>query len=290
MLELERITKYYGKKIGVENLSLKIAPGETMALLGINGSGKTTTFRMILGLLEPTKGEILFNYAKIKDLQKSVCGYIPEERSLYKDLTVEQQLRFLGSLHQMNKMQIAWRIDECLSELQIPQHRHRKIQELSKGNQQKVQLIAAILHQPKLLILDEPFTGLDVENVGLFLNVIQKQKQAGVVILLSSHQLSYCEEVCDQLVFLNQGKVKLQGRISELKEQYPGMYLSYCNKERKALLSDKRIVLKKQIDDYYQYFISDKSIIPALAKALLSIPSTYELKMEQAHISDLISL
>ncbi len=290
MLELNKVTKYYGKNLGVKNVNFKLEDGQSIALLGVNGSGKTTTFRMILSLLEPSSGSITYNYRELSEFDKNICGYLPEERSLYKDLTVDKQLRFLGNLHKMPKMEIEWRIEECLEELNITQYRYRKIQELSKGNQQKIQLIAAILHQPKILILDEPFTGLDVENVSLFLKVITKLKESGTIILFSSHQLAYCEEICDKLIFLKQGVVKVQGTIKELKDNYPGMYLSYCNSEKRALSENENIKLIKKAEDSFQYFIKDKSVINEIARIVLSLPSTYQLKMEQVHISDLISL
>ena len=290
MLEVNHVTKYYGQKLGVKNISFKLKPGEALALLGENGSGKTTTFRMILSLLEPTKGEISFNQAPIKELSKNIQGYLPEERSLYKDLSVQDQLRFLGSLHQMSKNEIEWRIEDCLDELKITQHRKRKIQELSKGNQQKVQLIAAILHEPRLLVLDEPFTGLDVENVELFLKVFRRLKKNGVIILFSSHQLNYCEELADQLIFLQEGIVKINGKLSALKQQYPGRYLSYANRQQLPLKPSEDIILRESKDDHYQYFVKNSEDINELAKAILSHPDTYELKVEQVKIAELISL
>lgn len=288
MLETKNLTKYYGKKLGVNDMNITLNKGEALALLGINGSGKTTTFRMILNLLKPTKGSISYNGARIGELNKNICGYLPEERSLYKDLSVEKQLKFLASLHKMSQLETQWRISECLEELEIPHYRHKKIQELSKGNQQKIQLIAAILHQPQILILDEPFTGLDVENVGLFLKVIKRLKEAGVIMLISSHQLDYCEDICDHLIFLKQGEVKVQGAISALKDNYPGMYLSYSNRDFITLKENKEIILKEQHNNRFKYLIKNKQQINELAKALLSLPTTYELKMEQVGINDLI--
>ena len=289
MLEVKKVTKYYGKKLGIQNISFQLAPGEALALLGENGSGKTTSFRLILGLLKPNQGEILLNHAPIKSLSKNIFGYLPEERSLYKDLTVYEHLKFLGKLHQMSNYDIDWRIDDCLQELKITQHKRRKIQELSKGNQQKVQLIAALLHEPKLLILDEPFTGLDVENVELFLKVFRRLKNNGVIILFSSHQLHYCEEITDHLIYLKAGLVKINAKLSDLKQQYPGRYLSYHNKEHLALQAADYLVLKESRNDCYQYFVKDRININELAKAILSHPATYELKLEQVKIAELIS-
>ena len=288
LLEVNGLTKYYGKKLGVSKVSFTLNNGEALALLGENGSGKTTTFRMILGLLPPSHGNILFNHAPLASLSKSVLGYLPEERSLYKDLSVYEHLKFLGSLHKLTSFDLDWRIDDCLRELKITQYKKRKIQELSKGNQQKVQLAAAILHEPKVLILDEPFTALDIENVSLFIRVFERLKKAGVIILFSSHQLDYCEELADRLIFLREGIVKINGRLNELKQQYPGRYLSYANRENLALRKSEHLVLKQNKKEYFQYFVKEGLDVNQLAKAVLSHPATYELKVEQVKIAELI--
>ena len=165
MLKVKHVTKYYGDFCAVNDLSFEVAPGEIFGLLGVNGAGKTTTFRMIMGLLEPTKGEITLNGKPIDYSVTDTIGFLTEERSLLTKLTVKEQALFYGALKSMTEDKILKRLDELLERFEILDYKDKKIKELSKGNQQKVQFIMAILNDPKLLILDEPFSGLYPFNV-----------------------------------------------------------------------------------------------------------------------------
>lgn len=287
MLEINNVTKYYGSNIGIKNLSYSIKDGEVLALLGVNGSGKTTTFRMILDLLEPSEGEISYCGKRI---DKSKVGYLPEERSLYRDLTVYKQLRYIGRLRKLSDKEINEEIDKYLLLLKIPHYKYFKIQQLSKGNQQKIQLIVSVLHNPKILILDEPFTGLDVENVEIFINFIRKLKNENKIILISSHQLIYLEEICDHLIFLREGTVRVSGRISKLKEMSKKSYLSYSSKNYYRLIENEKIKLIKEIGEHFKYLIEDGVLLRKLAHKLLNDKFIYQVRIEQLSLSELIKL
>lgn len=220
MLILKNVTKYYGSNLAVDNLSFEVKDGEIFGLLGVNGAGKTTTFRMITGLLDKTEGEITFNGKKIDYSVTDKIGFLAEERCLLTKLTVFEQAKFYGGLKSMSEKDIESRLDYLLDKLEISDYKNKKIKELSKGNQQKVQFIMAILHKPKLLILDEPFSGLDPINIELFKNLILELKNEGTSIIFSSHRMDHVEYFCESLVILVKGKTVLQGNLKKIKEEY----------------------------------------------------------------------
>lgn len=220
MLILRNVTKYYGSNLAVDNLSFEVKDGEIFGLLGVNGAGKTTTFRMITGLLDKTEGEITFNGKKIDYSVTDKIGFLAEERCLLTKLTVFEQAKFYGGLKSMNEKDIESRLNYLLDKLEISDYKNKKIKELSKGNQQKVQFIMAILHKPKLLILDEPFSGLDPINIELFKNLILELKHEGTSIIFSSHRMDHVEYFCESLVILVKGKTVLQGNLKKIKEEY----------------------------------------------------------------------
>ena len=220
MLILKNVTKYYGSNLAVDNLSFEVKDGEIFGLLGVNGAGKTTTFRMITGLLDKTEGEITFNGKKIDYSVTDKIGFLAEERCLLTMLTVFEQAKFYGGLKSMSEKDIESRLDYLLDKLEISDYKNKKIKELSKGNQQKVQFIMAILHKPKLLILDEPFSGLDPINIELFKNLILELKHEGTSIIFSSHRMDHVEYFCESLVILVKGKTVLQGNLKKIKEEY----------------------------------------------------------------------
>ena len=220
MLKLDHVTKYYDKFLAVDDISFQIEEGEIFGLLGVNGAGKTTTFRMIVGLLEKTKGKITLFNKKIDYTQTDKIGFLTEERSLLPSKTVYEQAIFYGTLKGMDEELIEQRLDEYLKEFKIEEYKNRKIKELSKGNQQKVQFITSILHKPKLLILDEPFSGLDPINVEMFKEAILKLKKEKTIIIFSSHRMDHVEYFCDSLIILVKGKSVLQGKLQDIKNSY----------------------------------------------------------------------
>lgn len=220
MLKVENVTKYYGDFLAVDNLSFEVKDGEIFGLLGVNGAGKTTTFRMIIGLLDKTSGTITLDGKPIDYTQTDKIGFLTEERSLLLKLTVLEQAIYYGVLKGMSESAIEKKLDELLERFNIKEYKNRKLKELSKGNQQKVQFITAIINDPKLLILDEPFSGLDPINVQLFMDVILDLKKKGTSIIFSSHRMEHVELFCEKLVILVHGKPVLQGYLKDIKKQY----------------------------------------------------------------------
>lgn len=220
MLEVKNVTKYYGEVKAVDNLSFSVDKGEVFGLLGVNGAGKTTTFRMIMNLISPTEGEITFNGKKIDYDVTDKIGFLTEERSLLTKLTVKEQMLFYGALKSLDEKVILKRLDKLLERFEITDYKDRKINTLSKGNQQKVQFISAIINEPKLLILDEPFSGLDPLNVELFKSVILELKDRGTSIIFSSHRMDHVELFCEKLVILVRGKAVIEGYLKDIKKDY----------------------------------------------------------------------
>lgn len=220
MLKVENVRKKYGDLVAVDDLSFEVTDGEIFGLLGLNGAGKTTTFRMIMNLLDDYEGTILLDNEKVSYKTTDKIGFLTEERSLLTKLTVLEQVIYYGVLKGMPEDKIEKELDYWLDIFKIKEYKNKKIKELSKGNQQKIQFITAIIHHPKLLILDEPFSGLDPVNVELFKSVILKLKQEGTSIIFSSHRMEHVELFCEKLVVLVKGKSVLSGYLKDIKNDY----------------------------------------------------------------------
>ena len=220
MLKVDKVSKYYGDFLAVDNLSFTVKPGEIFGLLGINGAGKTTTFRMIMGLLDASSGSITLDGKKIDYDITDQIGFLTEERSLLTKMTVLEQVLFYGTLKGMNKKDIINRLDKLLEKFGITEYKNKKIKELSKGNQQKIQFITAIINEPRLLILDEPFSGLDPFNVELFKQEIIDMSKKGSMIIFSSHRMEHVELFCKKLVIMLHGRPVIEGYLHDIKEQY----------------------------------------------------------------------
>ena len=219
-LQLHGVTKPYKDFTAVNQLSFTIEPGEIFGLIGQNGAGKTTTFRMILDLQETTAGTITWNGSPVNKLNRDLLGYLPEERGIFPQMKVEEQLIFFGELRGMDRAIIKREIDFWIERFDLEEKRHENAETLSKGNQQKVQLIASFLHRPEFLILDEPFSGLDPVNMELLKTAILLLKEQGMTILFSSHQMDNVEELCDHLCLLKRGNALFAGSLLDLKKQY----------------------------------------------------------------------
>lgn len=219
-LILNGVTKRFGEHTAVDHLTLEIPEKEMFGFLGGNGAGKTTTFRMILGLLDISEGNISWDGQKIDYNKSHLIGYLPEERGLYPKLTVKDQIVYLAKLRGMNKKAALNELVNWLERFKVPEYLNKKVEELSKGNQQKIQFISAVIHKPKLLILDEPFSGLDPVNVEMLKSAVIDLKNDGTSIVFSSHRMEHVEELCEHLCILHKGKPVVQGSLRDIKRSF----------------------------------------------------------------------
>ncbi|MCU5583185.1 ABC transporter ATP-binding protein [Bacillus toyonensis] len=269
-MKLTNITKKFNNFTAVDNLSLEIKKGEIFGLIGQNGAGKTTTFRMILNLLAPTSGTIEWEAGNIKMLNADSIGYLPEERGLYPKLSVENQILLLGRLKGTSKSVLKKEITHWLEKFDLADKRKSLIETLSKGNQQKVQLISSIIHKPNLLILDEPFSGLDPINAALLKEAILTLKETGTTIIFSSHRMDHVEELCDNLCVLKGGKSLYHGSIISLKEKYGKINLTIRGPFSSEELSNLPGVLKvTQKKEYFQLLLEKESDAPTIFKHVI---------------------
>ena len=222
ILELDAVRKSYGDFVAVDGVSLAVAPGSICGLLGPNGAGKTTSIRMIMDIIAPDAGEVrLFGRPRRRgDLQR--VGYLPEERGLYRKMTVIDQLLFLARLHGARKRQILPEIQRWLGKVGLAEWAHKKVEELSKGMQQKIQLIGTVLHEPDLLVLDEPFSGLDPINQELFKELLAEYRSKGKAVLFSTHVMEQAEKLCDSICLISHGRAVLAGELKTIKRRFGG--------------------------------------------------------------------
>lgn len=220
VLKIDDVTKRFGDFLAVNDLTLTIPEGEIFGFLGANGAGKTTTFRMILGLLDANEGRITWDGKPINYSTSHLIGYLPEERGLYPKLKVSDQVVYLARLRGMNKKDALKELAYWLDRFKVPEYMYKKVEELSKGNQQKIQFISAVLHKPKLLILDEPFSGLDPVNVELLKEAVVDLKKSGTTIVFSSHRMEHVEELCEFLCIMHKGKPVVHGGLKEIKRTF----------------------------------------------------------------------
>lgn len=220
-LVLNQIIKHYAGTTAVDNLSLEVEAGEIYGLLGANGAGKTTTMRMVLGLIYPDEGEILYDGRPYRTELQHKMGYLPEERGLYPKIKISDQLVYLGQLRGMTHKDAVQSLKKWLERFDAMEYLDKRIEELSKGNQQKMGFIAAVIHHPSILILDEAFSGLDPVNVEMLKEVIQELRDEGTAILFSTHRMEHVEELCRNMTILRRSKPVLQGNLREIKHTYP---------------------------------------------------------------------
>ncbi len=220
MLAVENVTKRYGKVVAVNQVTFEAQPGRILGLLGPNGAGKTTTIRMITYITVPDEGQVLFDGRVVGPWSQERMGYLPEERGLYKKLKVGEQLLYLAELKGLSPTQARERVRYWLGRFEIEDWVGKKTQELSKGMQQKIQFISTILHDPALLILDEPFSGLDPINSELLRDIILELKEQDRTILFASHRMEQVEQICDDLCLISQGEIVLNGTLRDVKRSY----------------------------------------------------------------------
>jgi ABC-2 type transport system ATP-binding protein len=219
VLELTDVSRRYGDTVALDALTLEAPTGEVVGFVGPNGAGKTTAMRIAMGILEPDAGQVLWNGAPAtREVQRSF-GYIPEERGLYPKMQVEKQLRYLALLHGSSPIEAEAAVAGWIERLGLAEYAGRRVEELSLGNQQRVQLGAALVHGPSALILDEPFSGLDPIGTDVMAGVLAERARAGVAVVFSSHQLELVERICDRVAIINRGSIVAAGRVEELRAQ-----------------------------------------------------------------------
>ena len=236
-LELKNITKSFGEKEVLKGISFSADSGRAFGLLGRNGAGKTTTIRILMDVFGADGGEIFIDGTPIRAREVSI-GYLPEERGLYPKKKIIDQLVYFARLHGMKQQDAVKSVDYWLGRRDMEEHRGKRLDTLSKGNQQKIQLVTALAHNPQIVILDEPFSGLDPVNAMLLKDVVKEEIQKGKIVLFSSHQMNYIEEFCDSIAILNGGSVVLRGDIQEIKHNYVRDKLVVRSEEADKILSD----------------------------------------------------
>ncbi|MBA2706222.1 MAG: ATP-binding cassette domain-containing protein [Gemmatimonadaceae bacterium] len=222
MLSVERVSKQFGTVIAVDDVSMNVQPGEIVALLGPNGAGKSTLIRMIVGLIRPDSGKVAraWEAAANGEGRDGTIGYLPEERGLYQDMPILRTLSYFGTLQGMPPRQATSEAAKWLERLELDGRGSDKVKVLSKGNQQKVQFVASVLHRPALAILDEPFSGLDPLNQELFLQLIRELRASGMTVIFSAHQMTLVERLADRVFLMNRGRQVLSGTIAELRGRW----------------------------------------------------------------------
>lgn len=237
ILDLKNIEKSFGEKKVLTGVSFKAEGGKAFGLLGRNGAGKTTSIRILMDVFPANSGEVLIDGQPI-NYNKIGIGYLPEERGLYPKKIIIDQLTYFAELKGMSHKAAVQSIDYWLGRLGMTEYRNKKLETLSKGNQQKIQLITALAHDPDIVILDEPFSGLDPVNAMLLKDVVKEQISKGKIVLFSSHQMSYIEEFCDSIAILNNGVVALHGDLHDIKRDYPRDRLVVKTETPDAIIAD----------------------------------------------------
>ncbi len=288
MLKVSHIKKYYDNFLAVDDLSFEVKPGEIFGLLGVNGAGKTTTFRMIIGLLETSSGKITLDGKPIDYSVTDKIGFLTEERSLLTKLTVLEQAIYYGVLKGMKEEDIERRLDELLEKFKIADYKNKKIKELSKGNQQKVQFIMAIINNPKLLILDEPFSGLDPFNVELFKDEIKEMASKGSMIIFSSHRMEHVELFCKKLIVLKNGKSVLEGDLKEIKHKFRKKNIIISGEvDTEEIKKIKGVISVNKNNLDYEVKIADESVVDLVFKVVSKGKNITKFLVEEPSLNEI---
>ena len=296
LLSIENIDKYYFRKIALNSISFNVNKGEIFGLLGPNGAGKTTLIRLINRISSPTSGEIKYNGESLSQKHLNKIGYLPEERGLYASLKVEEHIIFLALLKGLTKTEAKENLNYWLEKFDISNWKNKRIEELSKGMAQKIQFICSVIHNPELIILDEPLSGFDPINISLIINILNDLKKEGKTIILSTHDMKNVEEICDRIVLINNAKKIAEGSVNELREGYradlyglrfkgnmialaTALWIDFELIEKKAIDSDTfEVIVKKRGNQELEDFIKilfNKVQIEAVWKILPSMQEVF---------------
>lgn len=287
-LQLEEVYKKFGEKPAVNRITFTAQPGEIFGLIGANGAGKTTTMRMVLGLIYPDEGRITYGGKAFSKEIKGMFGYLPEERGLYPKVKVSEQILYLAELRGMRRSEADRALKGWLDRFGVPEYYGKKVDELSKGNQQKIQFIAAVIHNPAYLILDEAFSGLDPVNVELLKETITSLRDEGKTILFSSHRMEHVEELCRNVCILDRSNAVLKGNLREIKGRYP--------KERVILVTETPmdglervpgVSAVKRLENGYDLRIDDESAAQRVLKLAAETNTVTRFEVKEPSLNDI---
>lgn len=299
MLEVSGLTKAFGEMVALNDVSFTIPKGQILGLIGQNGAGKSTTFRLILNFLDQDKGSIMWNGRPITEKDYNIIGYLPEERGLYPKVTIEDQLIYFGRLRGKSKKEIIPLIDFWMDKFDVKGKKTDKVKSLSKGNQQKVQLIATLIHEPELVILDEPFSGLDPVNAELLKTGIIELKEKGSCVIFSSHNMENVEKICDHLVMLRHGEMVLNGTVHSIREAFGRTQLDIettLSKERllsvegvRSVVEIRQNVYKIQLDSpevgelLFNMALEKADYLPIFNQQPPTLEEIFKMKVGEGH-------
>ena len=288
-VKLDRVSKSFGEFTAVDELSLTVRAGRIYGLLGPNGAGKTTTIRMIVNITAPDTGTIQIFGRKIDPALQDRIGYLPEERGLYKRMKIVDQLKFFAELKNVSGKEVDRRIDQWLERLKLSEWKNKKSMELSKGMQQKVQFITAILHEPDLLILDEPFSGLDPVNVELLKDIVLDLKRSGKTIIFSTHQMEVAEKICDDLCLINRSKKVFEGTLREIRSSFGRNSVALRYEGGDGVLEDSKLVSKvERHADEVEALLADGASAQTLLRRLIESGATVgKFEMVEPSLNDI---
>ena len=286
ILELRNIDKSFGEKEVLKGVSFMAEGGKAFGLLGRNGAGKTTSIRILMNVFPANGGEVLIDGKPI-DYAKIGIGYLPEERGLYPKKIIIDQLVYFAELKGMSTKDAVRAVDYWLSRLGMSEYRNKRLDTLSKGNQQKIQLITALAHDPEIVILDEPFSGLDPVNAMLLKDVVKEQIAKGKIVLFSSHQMSYIEEFCDSIAIINAGKVVISGDLHEIKRTYPRDKLVVSTVKPDAIKADFGDTCTEREDGSLLIRLASPDDKQAMMKRLVEGYDIDEVKVFEPSLNDI---
>jgi ABC-2 type transport system ATP-binding protein len=288
ILKVTDVHKQFDGTKAVNGISFNVNEGEIFGLLGPNGAGKTSLIRMILGIFQPDQGTVNFSFALNGHLPKDRVGYLPEERGLYEDRKISDTLIYLASLKQVAPERAHERALHWLERMGLSKYFERRVRELSKGMQQKIQFIASVLHEPPFVVLDEPFSGLDPVNQDLFRDLILDLKAKGTTVLLSSHQMNFVEDLCDRILLVNRGQAIVYGTLREIKKTHgrDHVYLEYKGDAR-FLQADARITELELQEHHAQFVLASSVSVNDFLKSILSQLEIEQISIEKSPLHEI---
>ena len=286
ILQLKNIDKSFGDKEVLKGVSFTAEGGKAFGLLGRNGAGKTTSIRILMNVFPANGGEVLIDGKPI-DYDKIGIGYLPEERGLYPKKLIIDQLVYFAELKGMSAKDAVKAVDYWLSRLGMTEYRNKRLDTLSKGNQQKIQLITALAHDPDIVILDEPFSGLDPVNAMLLKDVVKEQISKGKIVLFSSHQMSYIEEFCDSIAIINAGKVAISGDLHEIKRTYPRDKIVVSTQASEKIMADLGDICTEREDGTLLIQLASPDEKQSMMKRLVESYDIDEVKVFEPSLNDI---